>query len=211
MHKRIICMLIAALLSLVACSQQSLERRGERHQEMDRSHNSLYQDQTSQTNYGYKKRPVDFTRSDRDQTNGQNEIGFFHADRVNYPNQAQQPNVFIDRSILAKHISQMLISLPQVKASTVLVTDDHVFLGVQQRPAPKGSKPMTGKQLDYEAKRVAQSVTPRFFKVHVTHRADLEREINQIGMRMQKNGDIEGTNGNLNDLLRRMGDETPPG
>lgn len=211
MRKRIVCMLLAALLSLVACSQQSLERRGDRHQDMDRSHNSLYQDQSSQTNYGYKKRPVDFHRSDRDQTNGQNEIGFFHADRVNYPNQAQQPHVFIDRSILAKHISQMLVSLPQVKAATVLVTDDHVFLGVQQQPAPRGSKPMTEKQLDYEARRVAQSVTPRYYKIHVTHHADLEREINHIGMRMQKNGDIEGTNGSLNDLLRRMGDETPPG
>lgn len=211
MQKKIICMLFAALFSLAACSQQSLERRGERHQESDRAHNSLYQDQSSQTNYGYKNRPVEFNRSDRNQTTGQNEIGFFHADRVNYPNQAQQPNVFIDRSNLAKHISQMLVALPQVKAATVLVTDDHVFLGVQQRPAPKGTKPMSSKQLDYEAKRVAQSITPRFYKIHVTHRADLEREINQIGMRMQRNGDIEGTNGSLNHLLRRMGDETPPG
>ena len=97
----------------------------------------------------------------------------------------------------------MVADLPNVKESTVLVTDDHVFVGI----VPKKKDQKTVK----EAKRTAESVTPRYFRIHVTDSKSLQSSINELGLRMQKNGDVDGVRNNLNQLLKKMGDETPPG
>ncbi|WP_168188616.1 YhcN/YlaJ family sporulation lipoprotein [Thermoflavimicrobium daqui] len=141
-------------------------------------------------------------------TGGQNEIGYFRYNPANYRTNGrkipQSHNVFVDRPILAKHIAQLVTVLPGVKEATALVTDDHVFIGVRTKNGKHNPK------IIKEAKRTAEAVTPRYFKVHVTDSQKLESQINSVGMRMRTNNDVEGVRGDLEQLLRKMGDETPP-
>ncbi|SHE77688.1 Sporulation lipoprotein YhcN/YlaJ (Spore_YhcN_YlaJ) [Seinonella peptonophila] len=197
-------MFLVFMICVVGCNQQRQEAR----QEVGRGGTALYQDESSRTEYGYKGRPPETTRNETIRNSGQNEIGYYHVNPVNYDHNSTA-EVYMDRSLLAKHIAQLVTRLPHVKTATTLVTDDHVFIGLQYR-SPQVSASGKKKAV-YEARRVAQSVTPRYFKVHVTDRQKLEQQINRVGMRMQRNGDIEGIHGDLNQLLRQMGDSTPPG
>jgi hypothetical protein len=139
---------------------------------------------------------------------GQNEIGYFRYNPANYKNNVsadpKTQNVYVDRPILAKHIAQLVTVLPNVKDATALVTDDHVFIGIRTKNGKPDAKARK------EAKRTAEAVTPRYYKVHVTDSKELENRINSIGMRMRTNNDVEGVKGDLEQLLRQMGDETPP-
>lgn len=196
---------ISFLIFVTACNQAKEEAREK--QEMDRSSQSLYQDENTQTRYGYDTRNQSREKEDRFLGEGQNEIGYFRYNPVNYKgsNDVVDTDVFIDRPVLAKHIASLVAVLPNVKESTVLVTDDHVFVGLILKKGKKDANAVK------EAKRTAESLTPRYFQVHVTDSKDLERSIHALGLRMQKNGDVDGSKRSLNELLKRMGDDTPPG
>ncbi len=139
---------------------------------------------------------------------GQNEIGYFRYNPANYRDKVGTDptthKVYVDRPILAKYIAQLVTVLPNVKDATALVTDDHVFIGVRTKNGKPDAK------VRKEAKRTAEAVTPRYYKVHVTDSEELEKRINAIGMRMRTNHDVEGVKGDLEQLLRQMGDDTPP-
>lgn len=135
---------------------------------------------------------------------GQNEIGFFRYDPQDYKEKSPEPAIIIDRSLLAKHIASLVGILPNVAGVTTLVTDDHVFIGIKERDARKGKNTLK------EVARTAESVTPRYFKIHVTDKKSLEEKVNAVGIRMRGNHDVEGVKGDLEQLLREMGDETPP-
>lgn len=174
---------------------------------MDRNEGSMYQDDVSKTRFGYDARSPDRRKEDRFLGQGQNEIGYFRYDPDYYKtdqSQFAETGIRIDRPTLAKHIASLVAVLPNVKESTVLVTDDHVFVGI----IPKKNKDAKTVK---EAKRTAESVTPRYFRVHVTDSKQLHSSINELGLRMQKSGDIDGTRKSLNELLKKMGDNTPPG
>lgn len=196
---------ICAILLLAACSNER-EELGRR-KELDRNEGSMYQDDVSRTRYGYDTRNPNPKKEDRFLGQGQNEIGYFRYNPDHYqtnPSSFSETGIRIDRPTLAKHIASLVAVLPNVKESTVLVTDDHVFVGI----IPKKSRdPKTVK----EAKRTAESVTPRYFQVHVTDSQDLHSSIDELGLRMQRSGDIDGTRKSLNELLKKMGDHTPPG
>ncbi len=168
----------------------------------------MYQDEMSRTRFGYDARDPNTYREDRFLGQGQNEVGYFRYNPENYKgNQSltTDPGIRIDRPTLAKHIASLVAVLPNVKESTVLVTDDHVFVGIITK---------NGKQdqnMVKEAKRTAESVTPRYFRIHVTDSKSLQSSINELGLRMQRSGDIDGSRNSLNQLLKKMGDDTPPG
>ncbi|MBA4493703.1 YhcN/YlaJ family sporulation lipoprotein [Paenactinomyces guangxiensis] len=186
------------VLSVAACSPPRREGMGG-------AQEPLYREEQTDTRYGLVR---------NDQINGhesaygggQNEIGFFRYQPENYKTdgKAPGPNVFVDRSLLARHISQMVTVLPNVKEATTLVTDDHIFVGIQTKNGKLDPKTVK------EAKRTAESITPRYFKVHVTGNRTLEQQITRIGMRLNGNSDVEGVRGDLEQLLRKMGDNTPP-
>lgn len=197
------------LFCLITACQGQIDRdeaRGK--QETNRNDQSLYQDEDAKTRYGYENRNQNVEQEDRFLGEGQNEIGYFRYNPVNYKgkqNFTNDTDVFIDRPILAKHIASLVTVLPNVKESTVFVTDDHVFVGIMPKKGKKDAK------MEKEAKRTAESLTPRYFKVHVTDSDKLENAINDLGLRMQNNGDVDGSKRSLNELLKRMGDDTPPG
>lgn len=189
---------------LTACNSDQEEAGGKK--ELDRNENSMYQDDLTKTRYGYDTRDPNREKEDRFLGQGQNEIGYFRYDPSYYKNSQSgtaDPGIRIDRPTLAKYIAGLVADLPNVKESTVLVTDDHVFVGIV--PKKKNQKTVQ------EAKRTAESVTPRYFRIHVTDSKSLQSSINELGLRMQKNGDVDGVRNSLNQLLKKMGDETPPG
>lgn len=108
------------------------------------------------------------------------------------------PDVYIDRNVLARHIAFLTTKLPQVDDAAVLVTDDQVFIGVS------GSEGTPDEDTLYETKRTALSLTPRYFKIHVTGDPQLKGQI----MNMGNHAGI--TRGGVNrqemeQLLERMG------
>lgn len=191
----------AILFSLVACAGNAGQR-----EEMGGVSEPLYRNNTD-TRIGYVRNDI-INGEESAEGGGQNEIGYFRYNPANYRTangRAPGPDVFIDRSLLAQHIAQLVTVLPNVKEATALVTDDHIFVGVSAKNGKLDGKTMK------EVKRTAESVTPRYYKVHVTSDRTLESQINEIGMRMRGDYDVEGLKGDLEYLLRQMGDNTPPG
>lgn len=207
MKKWILILIPLTLFSLTACANRTHETKENVQQETNRQQGSLYQDGNQKGQMSYSQRAPDIEPNDRMRNSGQNKLGYFHVDRVNN----QLPDVYIDRSILAKHIAQLVASLPQAHQPTTLVTDDHVFIGLHYKSTSKGQKPMSKEQVKKEVRKIAESVTPRYYKIHVTDRSQLETKMKNIGLKMHSNGDVEGIHGDLHQLLKEMGDETPPG
>lgn len=200
----VLCVCLFFLVS--ACNSDREEAGGKK--EMDRNEGSMYQDDTAKTRFGYDTRDPNRDKEDRFLGQGQNEVGYFRYNPEHYKgNQslAADPGIRVDRPTLAKHIASLVAVLPNVKESTVLVTDDHVFVGIIPKKGQQDQKTVK------EAKRTAESVTPRYFRIHVTDSENLQSSINELGLRMQRSGDVDGTRNSLNQLLRKMGDDTPPG
>lgn len=190
------------LLFMTACaSQQTGNRQG-----TQMNYEPLYREQNNDTRMGLVRNDQ-INGEETARGGGQNEIGYFHYNPQNYVNQNGRPpgpNVFVDRTVLARHIAQLVTFLPNVKEATALVTDDHVFIGVTTKNNKLDAKTIK------EARRTAESVTPRYFRVHVTTDKQLNSQIQSVGMRMVGNRDVQGIRGDLEQLLRKMGDETPP-
>ncbi len=136
-----------------------------------------------------------------------NTVGYVRYSKDNFQNTTNKETAYIDRTILAEHIASLVSQLPRVKEATVLVTDDHVFIGIDEE---------NGKRLDTstvnQARRTAMSATPRFYKIHITEDSTLRKRIDQLGGQLQKgnNTDHDSVNRNLERLLRDLGDPTPP-
>ena len=132
------------------------------------------------------------------QTAAQNPIGYVRYQANNNRQQGGQgPNIYVDRNNLARRIAY-LITRQGIKDASVLVTDDHVFVGIN------GDDP---KKLDSATLRrirqTALSVTPRYYRVRVVQDPASLRRINEVG--------TGGARGDLNRLLRDLGDTTSPG
>lgn len=182
----------------------------------NRQNNALYQ----QDNY-YGKRYIandygtlnngglgprnDPTRGAR----GQNEIGFV---RFNPANDAQgnggqarqQPELQVDRHALANQIGSLVTAYPEVNDALVLVTDDHVFVGVNDSVDEK----LDDETVD-KVRQTALSVTPRYYEVHVTDDDTMRRRMTDIGDRMTNPGNANYRE-EVSNILRDMGDDTPP-
>lgn len=205
--KRWVVVLLSCLFafSISACSPDNRGENQNQGMENQGAQEPLYREQNNDTRIG-RTRNDSINGNEEARGGGQNEIGYFKYNPQNYNNRtAGETDVFVDRPLLARHIAEMVTNLPNVKDATTLVTDDHVFVGVTTKNGKVDQK--TAK----EAKRTAESLTPRYYKVHVTSDKNLNDKITDIGMRMSTNNDVEGVRGDLEDLLRKLGDDTPPG
>jgi hypothetical protein len=202
---RLLLMLALLLMMLPACdgSKGSARSSG-----MDDAYRPMYRDRQTTTRFGRVSNDM-MNGNERFQGGGQNEIGYFRYNPADYRSalgsrQTPGPNVFIDRPLLAQNIAYLVTILPNVKEATALVTDDHIFVGVRPKNGTLDAKTQK------EAQRTAESVTPRYYQVHVTSDQKLQSEIDSVGMRMRDSSNVEGVRGDLEQLLRNMGDETPP-
>ncbi|MBA4542121.1 YhcN/YlaJ family sporulation lipoprotein [Thermoactinomyces daqus] len=202
MKRRYLILFAAMLLLIPACNNDDQQQAD---QGLQQTHEPLYREKDQDSRIGMVRND-EINGEENAHGGGQNEIGYFKYTPENYHQngRAAGPDVFVDRPLLAKHIAQMVTVLPNVKEATALVTDDHVFLGIKTKNGRMDPKTVK------EAKRTAESITPRYFKVHVTENRTLESQINSIGMRMTSDYDVEGIRGDLEQLLREMGDTTPP-
>jgi hypothetical protein len=192
--------------SLTACSPDNRGENHGNHQGMENQSDEepLYREQNNDTRIGRTSNDS-INGNEEARGGGQNEIGYFKYTPQNYDEKsAGKTDVFVDRPLLARHIAEMVTNLPNVKEATALVTDDRVFIGVNTKNGKVDPKTVK------EAKRTAESLTPRYYRVHVTSDKNLNEKITDIGMRMSTNNDVEGVRGDLEDLLRRLGDDTPP-
>lgn len=145
---------------------------------------------------------------------GQNEIGFVRVNSANAVQdngaQAQQAEFHVDRHALANQIGSLVTAYPEINDALVLVTDDHVFVGVNDNADDKEN---TGDKLDDKTvdkvRQTALSVTPRYYEVHVTDDDTMRRHMTDIGDRMTNPGNANYRQ-EISDILRQMGDDTPP-
>lgn len=185
---RILSVLVLYCIFMVACTPQSTPNTMEQ-----TTRNQTIQPRTvSNTGVNNQKmikvatpeKPIGYVRLTRPQTN--------------------QANMAVDRQLLAQNISQMVSMIPGVKEVSTLVTDDHVFIGIQPTQAKLSEKTRA------EIRRTGKSVTPRYFKVHISDHKKTLDQINQIGTRTQQGTRTETTQKEIERLLRQLGDNTPP-
>lgn len=114
------------------------------------------------------------------------------------------PDVYIDRTALARQVAFLTNKLPKVDETAVLVTDDQVLIGV------KGTGDKPDSDTLYEAKRTALSLTPRYFKIHVTGDQEARKQIVRIGSKAGATRErVKFNQQEMERLLERMGDNTP--
>lgn len=120
-------------------------------------------------------------------------VGYIRYQAENGQRADRVSNIYVDRNVLARQIAKLVAQLG-IKDSAVLVTDDHVFVGINGN-----------QELDFQSLRriqqTALSVTPRYYRVHVIQDPSMVRRINEAGT----------GRGDLQRLLRDLGDTTLPG
>lgn len=111
-------------------------------------------------------------------------------------------NVFVDRDALAKAVGNVTASCPGVLRSTVLVTDEEIFVGLHTQGVDRN----TAKK---QAKMNAESVSPRYYKVYVTDNPNDVREIARVASR-SSNVNVARTEDakSIETLVKRMGGTT---
>ncbi|MBO2532931.1 MAG: hypothetical protein CW342_08585 [Thermoactinomycetaceae bacterium] len=128
----------------------------------------------------------------------QNPVGYIRYRRDNNRNGNRAPNIYVDRNVLARQIAYLVTNQRGIRDATVLVTDDHVFIGLND---------VQGKALDSRTLRrirqTALSVTPRYYRVRIVNDSSLLRRMNEVGTGRAR--------GDLQRLLRDLGDTTLPG
>lgn len=131
---------------------------------------------------------------------GMARLGYAQADR----NQIQTnglDHVYVDRDALAQAVSNVTASCPGVQRSTVLVTDEEVFVGLQ-------SMGNDGNRVKQQARQNAMSICPRYYKVYVTDDANDIQEMIRIASRSSNVSSARDNGINVDSLIKRMGGKT---
>jgi hypothetical protein len=125
-------------------------------------------------------------------------LGYAQIDRK-HVRTAGANNVFVDREALARAVGNVTATCPGVDRSTVLVTDEEIFVGLNTL----GGNARTAKE---QARMGAQSIAPRYYKVYVTDNANDIAEISRIASRASNvsmgRADEERS---VDALIKRMG------
>ncbi|PRX40262.1 sporulation lipoprotein YhcN/YlaJ [Planifilum fimeticola] len=190
MKQRVLALVSCFFISLAAACAPAGQRP-----EAD-TDQTLFRDRTDETPGAYDYVNREAPRGIRMGT--QNPVGYIRYQKDNNQRGGRAPNIYVDRNNLARQIAYLVTNQRGIKDATVLVTDDHVFVGIN------GNQ---GKKLDYQTLRrirqTALSVTPRYYRVHVVNENALLRRMNEVGTGRARN--------DLQRLLRDLGDTTPPG
>lgn len=134
--------------------------------------------------------------------NGMPHMGYATTDRnvLRTTNNANQ--VYVDRDALARAVGNVTASCPGVQRSTVLVTDEEIFVGLNTN----GQNAAEAKK---QARMNAMSVSPRYYKVYVTDNARDIQEITRVASRTNNTMGVRSVDGDqLNSLIKRMGGKT---
>lgn len=134
---------------------------------------------------------------------GFNRMGYARMD-VNYvrTNSDTLSQFHVDRDALAQVVGNVTCSVPGVSTSTVLVTDEEIFVGVNtEGRQAKSAKP--------KVRMNAMSVSPRWFKVYVTDNKDMIDEMTRIYSR-SSNVNVASPHDDrqIDNLIRSFGGST---
>ncbi|MGN7469405.1 YhcN/YlaJ family sporulation lipoprotein [Brevibacillus sp. SAFN-007a] len=148
----------------------------------------------------YQKRAWDRAGAGIMQT-GMPKMGYAQTSRASM-NTAGAQNVYVDRDALAQAVGNVTTSCPGVQRSTVLVTDEEIFVGLHTQ----GVDARTAKN---QAKMNAQSISPRYYKVYVTDNPNDIQEIARVASRSSnlhtaRNEDAAS----IDTLIKRLGGVT---
>jgi hypothetical protein len=128
------------------------------------------------------------------------QIGYVKTDRNRLRTTANTNRVYVDRNALAHIVGNVTASCPGVRTSTVLVTDEEVFVGINTA----GRDAKTAKN---QARMNAMSVSPRYYKVYVT---DNQQMIDEMARIASRTTNVNAANGyddrGIESLVRRFGD-----
>lgn len=131
---------------------------------------------------------------------GMARLGYAQADR-NQIRTNGLDHVYVDRDALAQAVSNVTASCPGVQRSTVLVTDEEVFVGLQ-------SMGNDGNRVKQQARQNAMSICPRYYKVYVTDDANDIQEMIRIASRSSNVSSARDNGINVDSLIKRMGGKT---
>ncbi|WNC13970.1 YhcN/YlaJ family sporulation lipoprotein [Brevibacillus brevis] len=133
---------------------------------------------------------------------GMPRYGYIQTDRQ-HAQTAGANNVYVDRDALARAVGNVTASCPGVQRSTVLVTDEEVFVGLNTQ----GSDAHTAKN---QARMNAMSVSPRYYKVYVTDNPNDIQEIARVASRHSNlsHARTNETTTSIDALIKRMGGTT---
>ncbi|MED1792011.1 YhcN/YlaJ family sporulation lipoprotein [Brevibacillus nitrificans] len=133
---------------------------------------------------------------------GMPRMGYVQTDRQHMRTAGVNHNVYVDRDALAQAVGNVTTSCPGVQRSTVLVTDEEIFVGLHTN----GGDAKTAKN---QARMNALSVSPRYYKVYVTDNQNDIQEIARVAARSSNlhNARTEDTT-SIDTLIKRMGGTT---
>lgn len=190
MKHRVLALVSCIVISLAAACTPANQQPGA---DTDQS---LFRDRTNNTPSAYDYVNREVPRGIRMDT--QNPVGYIRYQADNNQRGNRAPNIYVDRNNLARQIAYLVTNQRGIKDATVLVSDDHVFVGINGKE---------GKTMDSSTlRRIRQtvlSVTPRYYKVRIVKDPSLLRRMNEVGTGRAR--------GDLQRLLRDLGDTTPPG
>lgn len=134
--------------------------------------------------------------------NGMPHMGYATTDRNVLRTTTNSNQVYVDRDALARAVGNVTASCPGVQRSTVLVTDEEIFVGLNTN----GQNAAEAKK---QARMNAMSVSPRYYKVYVTDNARDIQEITRVASLTNNTMGVRSVDGNqLNSLIKRMGGKT---
>ncbi len=134
-----------------------------------------------------------------------NRIGYVKVDSNYIRTNAQAVHrVHVDRDALAQAVGNVTASVPGVNTSTVLVTDEEIFVGLNTNGRDThGTKS--------KARMNALSVSPRYYKVYVTDQQALIDEMTRVASRSSNvNVALPQDERSVDNLIRSFGG-TPDG
>ncbi|WP_134684153.1 YhcN/YlaJ family sporulation lipoprotein [Brevibacillus migulae] len=132
--------------------------------------------------------------------NNVSNIGYANISSTNLRSNAVN-QVYVDRDALARAVGNVTASVPNVRTSTVLVTDEEIFVGLMTRGTDT-------KATKNKARMNAMSVSPRYYKVYVTDNQRMISEMSRIASRTSNvNANTTQDQRSIDSLIRSFGGE----
>ncbi len=130
--------------------------------------------------------------------NNVSNIGYANISSSNLRSNAVN-QVYVDRDALARAVGNVTASVPGVRAATVLVTDEEIFVGLNSR----GTNTQDAKS---KARMNAMSVSPRYYRVYVTDNQQMIAEMSRIASRTSNvNANTTQDQRHIDSLIRSFG------
>jgi len=90
------------------------------------------------------------------------------------------PNVYVDRQMLASAVARVAKQVPGVKRTTVLTTDNQIFVGCDTF----GLSPANAQKTLEKVQKGCENVSPRYYKVYTTNDQNVITKVHNNAMQM---------------------------